>query len=306
MEVIFIKGKVIRKIKGFYYVLEENDNILQHNTLEENNIYECRLRGALKVKNSKLNCIIGDSVEFDEKEKVITSVLERKNFLHRPLLANIDFIGILFSASSPDFDFNVFQKMLLNANSQNIPVILIISKIDLVSQEELEKLLERIGDICRNSIPVFSISSEKNIGIDELKKYIENKSVTISGPSGTGKSTLINFLMGKEVLATNEVSSKTSRGRHTTTESRFFKISCNTYVVDTPGFSSLDFPILAEKKELEGLFPEFSRYTHACRFRDCIHVNEPDCQIKEAVKNGDISEEQYNFYLHALSNIFNN
>ena len=111
--------------------------------LNEENIYECKLRGTLKVKNDKMNCIIGDCVEFDKKEKVIEKIEKRKNFLYRPLIANIDFIGILFAIKSPNFDFINFQKMLLNANSQNIPVILILSKIDLVSEEELEEFLNK-------------------------------------------------------------------------------------------------------------------------------------------------------------------
>lgn len=297
----FIKGKVIRKIKGFYYVLDENCN-----NLKEENIYECRLRGSLKVKNDKMNCIIGDIVEFDENEKVITKIEKRKNFLHRPLLSNIDFIGILFSVVSPNFDFTVFQKMLLNAESQNISSILIISKTDLISDEDLQIFLNKIKENFGNSIPVFPISAENNIGLEQLLSYIKGKSVTISGPSGSGKSTLINTLIGEDILETNEISNKTSRGRHTTTESRFFRIDTDTYLIDTPGFSSLEFPKLKDKKELELLFPEFIDYIPQCKFRDCLHMNEPDCSIKEHILTGDIPKMRYDFYLYSLNNIFPN
>jgi len=294
----FIKGKVIRKIKGFYYVLDENCN-----NLKEENIYECRLRGSLKVKNDKMNCIIGDIVEFDENEKVITKIEKRKNFLHRPLLSNIDFIGILFSVVSPNFDFTVFQKMLLNAESQNISSILIISKTDLISDEDLQIFLNKIKENFGNSIPVFPISAENNIGLEQLLSYIKGKSVTVSGPSGSGKSTLINTLIGEDILETNEISNKTSRGRHTTTESRFFRIDTDTYLIDTPGFSSLEFPKLKDKKELELLFPEFIDYIPQCKFRDCLHMNEPDCSIKEHILTGDIPKMRYDFYLYSLENI---
>ena len=293
-----IKGKIIRKIKGFYYVLDENCT-----DLKEENIYECKLRGTLKVKNDKMNCIIGDIVEFDEKEKVIEKIEKRKNFLYRPLIANIDFIGILFAIKSPNFDFINFQKMLLNANSQNIPVVLILSKIDLVSEEELEEFLTNFRKIFRDTISIFPISTQTNTGLTKLKQYINEKSVVISGPSGAGKSTLINTLIGEEILTTNDISEKTKKGRHTTIESRFFMSAPHSYIIDTPGFSTLDFPKMEEKKDLEKLFLEFLEFIPDCKFRDCIHVNEPNCAIKENVENGNISKERYDFYLYSLENI---
>lgn len=250
-----------------------------------------------------MNCIIGDCVEFDKNEKVIEKIDKRKNFLYRPLIANIDFIGILFAIKSPDFDFTNFQKMLLNANSQNIPVILILSKIDLILQEELEKFLNNFKKVFKNTISIFPISTKTNTGLSELKQYINEKSVVISGPSGSGKSTLINTLVGKEILTTNDVSKKTRKGRHTTIESRFFMPSPHSYIIDTPGFSTLDFPKLENEKELEKLFPEFLQFIPNCKFRNCIHVNEPNCAIKENVKNENISKERYDFYLYSLENI---
>lgn len=248
--------------------------------------------------------MIGDIVEFDDKEGIIESINSRKNFLNRPLLSNIDYIGILFSIVQPKFDINLFQRMILNSYSQSISMIFIISKIDLVSKEELKKFLEYIEITFSNKIKIFPISTKKGIGLEELKNYILGKNLTITGPSGVGKSTLINSLLGEEILITKEVSNKTLRGRHTTTESRFFRASSGGFLIDTPGFSSLNYPELKEKKELEKLFPEFLEYTSNCKFRNCIHVNEPNCSIKENVNNGNISKERYKFYLDALNNIF--
>ncbi len=219
-------------------------------------------------------------------------------------MSNVDYIGMLFSIIQPKFDISVLQKMLLNSVEQDIPSILIISKIDLISDEELDRFLDYLDDTFKNIFPIFPISVENNTGLENLKNYIKGKSVVISGPSGTGKSSLINTLLGKEVLVTSEVNSKTYRGRHTTTESRFFKTDANTFIIDTPGFSSLDFPSLDDKKELEKLFPDFNDYASLCKFRDCIHVNEPGCSIKKNIENGNISRLRYDFYLSALNNIF--
>lgn len=259
----------------------------------------------MKEKNDKLNCIIGDIVDFNNDENIIEYIYPRKNFLYRPLIANVDYIGILFSLINPKFDINIFQRMILNAYNQKIPIIFIISKIDLINENELKEFIDYIKGNFKDQFPIFQISTEKNQGIEQLREFILGKTITISGPSGVGKSTLINKLLGEEILHTNEISSKTSRGRHTTTESRFFKICSNTFIIDTPGFSSLEFPHLKNKKDLEKLFPEFYQYFSKCKFRDCIHFNEPNCEIKENVKKNNISNERYEFYISALKGIFN-
>ncbi len=225
--------------------------------------------------------------------------------MSRPLISNIDYLGITFAATAPKFDFTNFQKFLLNSFIENVNPILIITKSDLLSKLELDELVSTIEQNFHDLIDIFVISTNTGDGLRELIDFIKSKNIIIAGPSGVGKSSLINKLVGEDVLIVNDVSKKTERGRHTTTESRFFKIkNSNTFIVDTPGFSTVDFPILKNKKDLDKYFPDFDLYVDKCKFRDCIHTNEPNCAIKENVDLHNISKLRYDFYIHVLTNIF--
>ena len=268
-------------------------------------MYECKLKGILKVKNDKLNCIVGDIVEFNEIDKTINKVYERENFLDRPLISNIDFLGITFSIKSPDFDFTNFQKILLNVYHKNITPLLILTKTDLVSEEVLDTFLKKFHlSFKALDIKVFALNFEDDNSVNLLKSFIAGKIVAFSGPSGVGKSTLINKILDEDVLKIGDISEKTERGKHTTTESRFFELDSSTIIVDTPGFSTLDFPKLKVKKELEYLFPDFELYSKSCKFRNCTHIIEPNCGVRKALEEELIPELRYSFYLYSFNNIF--
>ncbi|MBP9477390.1 MAG: ribosome small subunit-dependent GTPase A [Sebaldella sp.] len=288
-----MKGRVIRKIKGFYYVSNDNQ------------VYECKLKGTLKVKNDKLNCIVGDIVEFKEDEKTIIKVYERENYLDRPLISNIDYLGITFSIKSPDFDYTNFQKILLNAYYKNITPLLILTKTDLVNEEYLDTFLKKFDiNFKALDIKILPINIEDDNSINSIKDFISGKIVAFSGPSGVGKSTLINKILNEDILRIGDISERTERGKHTTTESRFFELDNSTLIVDTPGFSTLDFPKLKVKKELESLFPDFEEYSRSCKFRNCTHIIEPQCGVRKALEENLIPELRYSFYLYSFNNMF--
>lgn len=275
-----IKGRVVNKIQGYYYVDYEGQEI------------ECRLRGTLKKKNKKDNCIVGDIVEFDEG--VITKVYDRINLIKRPLVANIDYLVITFSAKDPNFDINRFNLLLLNAFHYEVKPIVVINKIELLGEDELETLKKQLDFLEKLEIKIIWMSTYKNINIEELENFLKDKLSALGGPSGVGKSSLINLLQDQITLEVGETSKKISRGRHTTKGTRLLSLKKGGYIIDTPGFSSLEIPPIESPEELMDLFPEF--YEFSCKFSNCIHVNEPSCGIKEAVNKNKISQIRYEFY----------
>lgn len=277
-----IKGVIINKIQGFYNIKGENG--------EE---YLCKLRGILKRKEKKENCTVGDNVIFDE-EGFITEVLERKNLLKRPLVANLDFGVIQFAAKDPLIDLQRLNILVLNSIFNKINPIIVINKIDLLTDEELDRLKKDLEYFKSINIPIFFISTYKNIGILELKEFIKNKITAFGGPSGVGKSSLLNLLQVDKDLKTGETSKRLRAGKHTTRDSKLLPLNEGGFVIDTPGFSSIDIPITENAAELISLFPDFSGFS--CKFNNCVHINEPNCGVKEAVENGGIFKQRYDFY----------
>lgn len=286
-------GKVIRKIKGVYFIYPFTPfkNIDDF----ENSLIQAKLRGNLKIKNKKDNCIIGDIVEFDDELNVIETIKERKNFIDRPLISNIDYIALFFSAREPDFDIIAFQKSLLKIHKNNLKPILVITKSDLLSKEEKNNL----KDLLKDNFPYLNLFfiSTKNDDIEEFKNFIKHKDIIISGPSGVGKSTLINNIIGSDTLKTNEVSQKTKKGRNTTVDTRFFPF-LDGFIIDTPGFSSIEFPKLNDTLEIKEYFPEINELSTECKFKNCSHITEPNCNVKENIK-----KIRYDFYNLIIKNM---
>ena len=284
------KGKVIRKIQGVYFIYPFTPfkNIDDF----ENSLIQTKLRGSLKIKNRKDNCIIGDIVEFDDELNVIE---DRKNYIERPLMSNIDYIALFFSAKEPDFDIIAFQKSLLKIHKNDLKPILVITKSDLLNKDEKNNLKTLLKD----NFPYLNLFfiSTKNGDIEEFKNFIKHKDVIISGPSGVGKSTLINNIIGSDTLRTNEVSQKTKKGRNTTVDTRFLPF-LDGFIIDTPGFSSIEFPKLNNILEIKEYFPEIDELSIKCKFKNCSHLTEPNCNVKE-----NINKIRYDFYNMIIKNM---
>ena len=285
-------GLITKSISSFYYV----------DTGEA--VYECRARGIFKHTNQKL--FAGDRVEFevtDEKEKQgnITKLFDRKNLLIRPPIANATQAMLVFSIKNPDPNLSLIDRFLVLAQKENLDIIIALNKTDL----DHEGLVENIQNIYRSiGYPVIPISAEKGENIEQLKQYMADHITILAGPSGSGKSSTINALIQSD-LKTGKVSERIGRGRHTTRYVELIKVSENTYLADSPGFSSIDL-YDTEETELKEYFVEFHEYDIDCKFgASCLHENEPDCSVKEAVKNKEISKERYESYLQLLNEIRN-
>ena len=278
-------GKIIKGIAGFYYVHVENAGV-----------YECKAKGIFR--NQKIKPLVGDNVELellDEGKKLaaIVDILPRKSQLIRPAVANVDQALIVFAAKDPEPNYSLLDRFLILMAKQNLPVIICFNKTDLISEEERKKIENGYRS---SGYEIRFLSAKGKVGTEELFQLINKKTTVLAGPSGVGKSTLVNLLQPGVVMETGTVSEKIKRGKHTTRHSEFIWINEDTYILDTPGFSSLEIEEV-EAEDLKLYFPEFQSYEGECRFRGCVHENEPDCAVKQAVKDGIISKERYNSYL---------
>lgn len=286
-----VSGIITKGIGGFYYV--DTDE----------NLYECRARGLFRLKN--ISPMVGDYVEIEIDQNsgqgYIVSINERKSEMIRPAVANVDQIIIVFAAKNPDINLDLLQRFLVYAEYVRLRIVVCINKVDIDLNEEYIPLVKMIKSIPYN---VIKTSTVLNLGINELKEYLTGKISVFAGPSGVGKSSLLNIINPGLHLKTGEVSHKTKRGVHTTRHAELMKLDFGGMVVDTPGFTSLDL-IEIEEEELQLYFPEFDEHRN-CRFTSCRHDKEPDCGIKEAVDKGIIHKMRYDSYIQMLNELREN
>ena len=284
-------GKIVKGIAGFYYV-----------HVVEFGLYECKAKGVFRKE--KIKPLVGDNVEIDildetEKKGNIVEVLERKNELIRPAVANIDQALVVFAVTKPKPHFNLLDRFLIMMESKRIPVILCFNKKDIAKEPEIHHLKE-IYESCGYQM-IFRSALEKE-NIEKVKQLLRGKTTAIAGPSGVGKSSLINIFQPDANMETGTISEKIERGKHTTRHSELICIEEDTYIMDTPGFSSLytnDF----EKEELKYYFTEFEPYEGKCKFQGCDHVHEPNCAVKAALEEGKIHHIRYENYLEMYNEL---
>lgn len=286
-----INGKIIKGIGGFYYVDTEKG------------LYECRARGIFR--KNKITPLVGDRVSIsvvDEENKkgVVEEIEKRDTELVRPPIANVDKALIVFAIKNPSPNLSLLDRFIVLAEKENLEIVIVFTKVDLDADGELLEELKSIYEV--SGYKVIPVSNKLKLNIDKIKEELKENTVVFAGPSGVGKSSLLNEVDKNFELKTGEVSDKIKRGKHTTRHAELLKLECGGMVADTPGFSSLTLDD-TDESELKEYFIEFDKYDD-CRFGSrCIHENEPSCAVKEAVENGEISKKRYESYIQLLNEI---
>ncbi len=284
-------GKIVKGIAGFYYV-----------HVAESGIYECKAKGIFR--KDKRKPLVGDDVELDVLDETgkkgnIIQMLPRKNQLVRPEVANVDQALVIFAMCKPQPNLGLLDRFLIMMQRQQTDTVICFNKKDLASLEEQERLEEIYG---KSGCRLLFLSAHTEEGLDRLRALLSGKTTAVAGPSGVGKSSLINILQPEARMETGKISEKIDRGKHTTRHSELIAVASGTYIMDTPGFSSLyanDF----EKEELKQYFPEFREYEGRCRFHGCDHMHEPGCAVKDALSRNAISEVRYKSYMEMYQEI---
>ena len=280
-----MQGKIIKGIAGFYYV-----------HVAGSGVYECKAKGIFRKDGVKP--LVGDDVEMEvthekDMEGNIMRILPRKNELVRPAVANIDQALVVFAVTKPKPHFNLLDRFLVMMETKEIPAILCFNKADIAGDAEIAGL-KAVYENC--GYPLIFTSAKKEENIDRLKELLQGKTTAAAGPSGVGKSSLINRLQSGVKMETGSISRKIERGKHTTRHSELIMLGDESYIMDTPGFSSL-YAGNMEKEDLKYCFPEFAPYEGKCRFNGCGHIHEPGCAVKQAADEGKIHRIRYEDYV---------
>jgi ribosome biogenesis GTPase len=284
-----MQGKIMKGIAGFYYVYTKQG------------LVECKARGIFRKEQIKP--LVGDLVEVEITEDTkaapempagnIVEILPRSNELVRPAVANVDQALVIFAIVKPDPNYNLLDRFLINMKKQALPCVICFNKKDLASEQERGELLAAYEGC---GYRVIFVSGTAGEGFSELAKCLEGKTTVLAGPSGVGKSTIVNRLYPQANMETGEISRKIERGKHTTRHAQLFALGENTFICDTPGFTSLSIGDM-EKEELCGYYAEFAPCEENCRFRGCSHIREPSCGVRQALAEGRISRVRYDNYV---------
>ncbi len=280
-----IEGLVIKNYSGFYYVQDQTGAV-----------YACRVRGKVKQK-----LLSGDRVLFtplDSAQGILEQVLPRKNQLYRPRVANVSRVLVVMAHSRPNPDLVLLDRLLFLAEYNGITPYIVLNKCDLEMHENTRPIMNYYPDY----YTVICTSAREDIGIDILQEEIKGEIAVMAGPSGVGKSRLLQRLTGNTDIPTGEISRKLERGKHTTRHVELFPLPQGGWIVDTPGFSVLDLPDL-KREELPGYFLDFIPYTEDCRFKNCLHYREKDCGVKTAVAAQQILSSRYKNYVVMLEEV---
>lgn len=271
------QGIVVKNMNGYFYVQDG-----------EGTVHECKVRG--RLKKDRYSLLVGDEVTISD-DGFIETIEERRNSLKRPAVANIDQVVLVVAAKEPDINELLLNRLIVMIEHADIPLVICVNKFDLHDQGTLElvKILEDIG------YPVLCTSTYTGEGIEGLRHALGGKISAFAGPSGVGKSSLLNAIDPNFSFQTGEVSSKIKRGRHTTRHASLYSLDTHSFIMDTPGFSAIDHSEISLER-LTSLYPEFLRYEDGCKFSPCFHDHEPICGVKAALAEGHIAPMRYDSY----------
>ncbi|MCY9376726.1 ribosome small subunit-dependent GTPase A [Bacillus sp. T17B1] len=290
------EGKIIKALSGFYYVLDESED-------DSNRVIQCRGRGIFR--KNKITPLVGDYVVYqaeNDKEGYLLEIKERTNELIRPPICNIDQAVLVFSAVQPSFSTALLDRFLVLVEANDIQPIICITKMDLIEDQDTQVAIQAYAEDYRNiGYDVYLTSSKDQDSLADIIPHFQNKTTVFAGQSGVGKSSLLNAISPDLGLKTNEISEHLGRGKHTTRHVELIHTS-GGLVADTPGFSSLEFTDI-EEEELGYTFPEMREKSSSCKFRGCLHLKEPKCAVKQAVKDGELKQYRYDHYVEFMTEI---